>query len=445
VPEGVVTSRHSLDAYQTGIVRAGRLITASLEYDVSNITPRRVKAPRSYPAPARDPGAPNELDPETLHGLAGDVVRAILPWTEADPAALYGDFLTSFGSAVGPGPHVWVGSTRHTPRLFQVTVGGTSAGRKGTAHDNVRHVLENAEPVWSRENVQGGLSSGEGLVQAMADLPGAKNFMAVETEFGRVLAVASRNGATVSDYIRQLWEGDTVRILNRSRLVLDGAYFSLVGHITATELRTKMAEVDLANGFANRVLWVYAQRSKLIPEGARIPDEIVLPIAMRVTQAIEAARGLGEMRRSRLAEHRWAKAYREMAETRLPGLLGAVTDRREAQCLRLSMVFAALDGSRMIKPEHVDAALAYWRYCEETAAFVFGRSSGNPKADKVLAALRRAGGEMTRSEIRRDVFSNNIEKPGLDAVRDALVEAAAITVETIATGGRDAELFKLSE
>jgi hypothetical protein len=304
--------------------------------------------------------------------------------------------------------------------------------------------LEYAEPQWSRENVESGLSSGEGLIQAMADLPGVKNLMAVETEFSKVLAVASRSGATISDHIRQLWEGDRVRILNKKRVTLDGAYFSLVGHITAAELRSKMTEVDLANGFANRILWVYAQRSKLLPEGERIPDEVLFPVALRVARAIETARGLGEMKRTRRAGQCWRRAYRRMAEVRLPGLLGAITDRREAQCLRLSLTFAALNGSKAIGPEHVEAALAFWEYCEESAAYVFGKSTGDARADKLLTTLRLSeSGELARSHVGRYVFSNNLTRAELDAIRDVLVEAGHIKVEKESTSGRSAELFKL--
>ena len=49
------------------------------------------------------------------------------------------------------------------------------------------------------------------------------------------------------------------------------------------------------------------------------------------------------------------------------GLAGAVTARPEAQALRLSVVYAALDGSSTIKVPHLEAALAVWNYCEASA------------------------------------------------------------------------------
>jgi hypothetical protein len=40
-----------------------------------------------------------------------------------------------------------------------------------------------------------------------------------------------------------------------------------------------------------------------------------------------------------------------------PGLLGAVTARAEAQCVRLALLYTLLDGKANIEVPHLDAAL----------------------------------------------------------------------------------------
>lgn len=72
------------------------------------------------------------LDSAALFGLAGDIVRAIDPETEAHPAAVLVNVLTHFGSAVGRAPHALVGSKRHGLNLFAVLVGrqGQAATRR---------------------------------------------------------------------------------------------------------------------------------------------------------------------------------------------------------------------------------------------------------------------------------------------------------------------------
>ena len=76
---------------------------------------------------------PAPLAPEAFHGVAGEIVHAIEPHTEADPAALLITFLTAIGNLIGPGPHARVGPTHHPPKLFVVIFGPTSKGRKGTS------------------------------------------------------------------------------------------------------------------------------------------------------------------------------------------------------------------------------------------------------------------------------------------------------------------------
>jgi hypothetical protein len=90
----------------------------------------------------------------------------------------------------------------------------------------------------------------------------------------------------------------------------------------------------------------------------------------------------------------------------VPGLLGAVTSRAEAQVVRLSMIYALLDGSAVIKKAHLRAALAVWHYCNDSARCIFGSSLGDPIADRVLGELRKNLGGLSRTEIR-GIFSRN--------------------------------------
>jgi hypothetical protein len=65
------------------------------------------------------------------YGLAGEVVRSIEPHSEADPVAILLHFLAAFGNAVGISPHYQVEGDKHRAKLFIVTSGATSKGRKG--------------------------------------------------------------------------------------------------------------------------------------------------------------------------------------------------------------------------------------------------------------------------------------------------------------------------
>ena len=91
------------------------------------------------------PASPDEA---AYHGLAGDIVRELLPHTEADPVALLATLLACVGNAIGTGPHYRVSGARHELRLFPVLVGATASGRKGTALDSLSPIFEAALPAW---------------------------------------------------------------------------------------------------------------------------------------------------------------------------------------------------------------------------------------------------------------------------------------------------------
>ena len=119
-----------------------------------------------------------------------------------------------------------------------------------------------------------GLSSGEGLVWAVRDPneqdPGAcdQRLLAVEPEFASVLKSATREISTLSPTLRAAWDSRPLQLLTRTapaRAI--SAHISLIGHITATELRHHTNTIELANGFMNRLLIIACRRTRLLPEG----------------------------------------------------------------------------------------------------------------------------------------------------------------------------------
>ena len=88
-----------------------------------------------------------------------------------------------------------------------------------------------------------------------------------------------------------------------------------------------------------------------------------------------------------------------------------MTARAEAQVLRLSVIYTALDGATSIQLQYLKAALAVWEYCERSAFYIFGDATGDPVADRIFAALKIRG-KMTRTDINnllgRSTPSNRI-------------------------------------
>jgi hypothetical protein len=149
------------------------------------------------------------------------------------------------------------------------------------------------------------------------------------------------------------------------------------------------------------------------------------------------ARKVQEMKRDKEARALWYDVYESLSEGR-PGLLGAVTSRAEAQVMRLSCLYALLDESSIVGRSHLSAALALWRYCEDSARFIFGDSLGDPVADEILRALRSAPNGLTRTELS-NLFGRNRSAPEIGRALATLSEQGLVNSQKVETGGRSAQ------
>ena len=113
-------------------------------------------------------GAP-VLQHDAYHGLAGDLVRAFDPLTEAHPAAVLGTFLVSFGNAAGGGAHTYVGERRHSTNLAAVICGATSRSRKGTSAAPIERILRDADGNGSRTAEAAVSVRAKGIIWAVRD------------------------------------------------------------------------------------------------------------------------------------------------------------------------------------------------------------------------------------------------------------------------------------
>lgn len=375
-----------------------------------------------------------KLDPNAFHGPAGDIVSTIAPETEADPAAILATFLTCYGNAVGRGPHARVGGAQHPARLNTVIVGDSARARKGTSWSDTRRILQFADVGWA-DRILSGFGSGESLIEAVRDPEGDDagggdhRALVREGEFVRILRAAGREGGTLGAIIRDAWDGEPLqsRTVTRGIRKATGAHVSVLAHVTAEELEREMGAVDVVNGFANRFLWVCARRAQKLPNGGNLDDQAMHHLATTVADRLEAARRIGTMHRSTAAEDRWESWYHGLPDE-ARGAYGAITARADAQALRLSVVYALLDGSRVIEIEHLDAALAFWSYCDDSARHLFGFVSGDPLADRILAAARAAAPAGLDSTQVHQLLGRNVEAKRIAAAREHLEELGLVEV-----------------
>jgi len=400
-----------------------------------------------------------KLNECAYYGVAGEIVHTIEPRTEADPAGILVQTLVAFGALVGRGPHVRVEGDEHHAHLFALLVGGTSKGRKGTSWGRTRQIYEDVEG-WKPP--VSGLSSGEGLKYHVRDAsvketatddgditsetidPGVpdKRLLVIESEFAQVLRAVQRTGSTLSPTVREAWDtGRLATLTKNDPITATGAHISIIGHITEDELRAELTATDTANGFANRFLFVGVKRSKLLPFGGDdASDEEVTKFATRLSHLARLARTRGRISMTEAARDLWIEVYPRLSAGGA-GLFGAVTARAEAQCIRLALIFALLDGVEAIDQAHLLAAVAVWDYCSATAEFVFGNNIGDRVADEILKSLRTAASTgRARTEIR-DLFKRHQSADRIEQALELLRHRGLARVEQRQTAGRPVETW----
>lgn len=399
------------------------------------------------------------LTEAALTGLPGEIVQALAPCSEADPAALLLNLLVMYGSVIGRRAHVDVpGADLHFANLYAGVIGTSATARKTTATSCMKRLFRGVDPQWSRSCVNTGLSSGEGLKYAVRDPVqrineegeletvqegvSDKRLLVIETEFASVLQSFKRQGNTLSAVLRAAWDDGHLQTLTRGDPIrATDAHISFIFNCTTDELAMLMRHTpELVNGFSNRCLWCLCRRSKELPEPPPFRPE---PWIERLRQAVTYGRNVEQLVRDASASLLYREMYSQLNEDR-PGIYGKATSRAAPQVLRLSIIYALMSGSPIVRRVDLAAALAVWGYCDQSARIIFAGEAEDPLAELVLDKLRAVGAAgMTRTELR-DAFHRNINgtqlMPVLAKLRD---RGLAECLPPEPTAGRPRERWRI--
>jgi hypothetical protein len=383
------------------------------------------------------------LRDQALYGLAGEVVRTLAPHTEAHPAAILLQFLVAFGNAAGPGLHCLVGPARHRLNLFVVLVGESSKARKGTSWNQIERLFAEVDRPWIETRITTARLGAAGLLHALRDQqpPTDRRLLAVAEEFASILHTIKRAKGHLSSLLRSAWDNGDLRMLDASGpLRATNTHISLIAHITERELAQNLDPTDAHNGFANRCLWTSVHRSQCLPSGGALAAHELIPITRQLRQALDwAATTDTVLHRDQAAEALWGECYPDLSQAR-PGLFGAATSRAEAQVLRLSAVYAALDRSSLITVPHLEAALAVWDYCSASASELFGTSTGDLTADRIKVAIEESKDGLSRDQIR-GLFHGHVRRDRIEAALEQLMSLGVLAQHLQPGKGRPASVW----
>ncbi|CAA9889976.1 conserved hypothetical protein [Candidatus Methylobacter favarea] len=349
------------------------------------------------------------MDAAGYHGILSDIVTIATASSEASKIAVAANFLGSFSALIGRGAYQYIGDGICHARPFFLLVGRTGKSRKGTSEYTVRRIFDAAEALLEGhlpplKRHEGGLSTGEGLGWSIRDKvedddggdnggTTDKRLYVVEAEFASAMAAASRDKCTLSPTIRMVWDGKTIApLVKNAAWAATDPHVVINGHITAAELLAKMTDVDALSGFLNRFVILHVVRPKLVPLPRRTEKETIENMAKQVAEAVRFAIGDDVTAGNTLAVTLspdavkfWCGHYPALTAEE-DGIAGALLVRTEIYCRMLAMIFALLDGTALIEPPHIDAALAWVNYWRDSVRYIFCTLAAKAEAERLQGA-----------------------------------------------------------
>ena len=270
--------------------------------------------------------------------------------------------------------------------------------------------------------------------------------LVIEAEFGRVINLGRRDGATLSQILCFGWDGKTMEVANRgqNKLKASDHHLSIWANITLAEIRRKIRNsLEEENGFVNRFLWPWQSLRRSLPFGGDMAClDALAPV---LAQAIGKAKGISQVRWAACGAALWERAYPKLkaVQTHMEAL-----GRARSQALRLALLYALLAGDDEIREAHVVAGLGVWAYAEASARLIFsddpgpdvGNSPVPAKAGAVLQAIAQSPG-VSRKGLY-DALGHGMKAEALSDALLWLESQGHAYRQTVKTGtGRPAECW----
>lgn len=414
-----------------------------------------------------------DIEGVAFQGPIGEFVKEIEPYTEASPAALLVQSLAIFGNMVGAtegddaGPGFNVEGGHHKTSEYVMIVGESALAGKGDSWSRAYGFFKPLDSDWRAKT---GIQTGEAVINLLADdeetdtilhnltegsvekgvKKGAsdKRLLVYEPEFARIMHVAQRQGSIIKDVLRSMWDtGETESISKGSQQRVTNATFSLIAHCTKADLEREMSDVDLINGFGNRFLYVFAERTQHLPSAQAIPSQTLKELRYPLREALEFAQTAPiDYPFSPEAWDAWERVTRiwwQRGKKPVPAIEDQLSSRARPHVRRLAVIYAVADCSPQIELQHLDAALAVWQYCFDSVIYIFGNRIGDYVADKIYRALVEHAPGLSQGEIRSEVFKRNRSSEQVRNGIQLLLDAGLIQKVSVKVGRKTIDRFIL--
>lgn len=417
-----------------------------------------------------------QCDEKALYGVLGEIARETTKESEANPFAVMANLIVMLGSIFGRKAYIKMDVDKHYPIFFILHVGKASKGKKGLATSITKSLYRKLEEeiTFLPKQISGGLSTGEGLINLIHD--GIKNndpkkkdeweeppiedkrLWIVESEFNNIFTQGQRNGNSLIDTLRILWDGIEIAPLTKTKKIgVKNPHINIMGHITPYELINNLTSNNSANGLASRFLIFYANRGKSV-QIPKSDDETINISKNKLVEIINYVEASDftkydqiEVTMNEEAISLYKTYYDEIDEQEYSDKLDPMLGRRLATLLRLAMLFALTDKSIIINTNHIHAAKCWIDYWTSSIGYLFETGKQQEEHKKITEMATRISeflknkNKASRSDISSSVFKGKANKHDLDKAINYLLAKSPATVELVednSTGGRPKKIYK---
>ena len=110
--------------------------------------------------------------------------------------------------------------------------------------------------------------------------------------------------------------------------------------------------------------------------------------------------------------------------------------------MRLALIYALLDGADHIGTEHLWAALALWRYAQDSALYIFGNGEEDSLLRKILFLVKT--GSKSTTELN-SLLGGRVPSRKMQDCLQELIGCGLVAKQEIKTGGRPRIVYRYAE
>jgi hypothetical protein len=391
-------------------------------------------------------------------GKIGCLLKRLSEQTLIDPDCLLGAFLTYAGAHLGASASLSVGEDEHQPRLFTVLADTDDrAARNKRAMKFAREVFSTAEAIAGPRNFP------PPIIRQVATLTG-DHFWAVVPEgetqtdaratttseastprvllevqdFGPTWRVTCQQNNQLPSLLAMAFEqSELALIVPRRGLVTHRVGLSLLGRVSQDQIRDALTGDSRWHGLASSVLWVAERGSPASSPGWNVDkdlkDELICELALAIRFADKTARVCLSPDAKLLCSDLSGELHRAM------GVSDSSPSASEGHLHRLVTIYALLNRNSIVEPAHVEAAMAFLRYCASSAQLVFTDHRTDEMTERVVAALNE--GPKTQTQLHA-LFSRKLKASQLNRVLTYLLSRGLVSASKLCEGGRPTIIWK---